>query len=246
MDSSQGSSFIPKSPVSGTVNKRRVRKIYVFTYLIYIAFVGSIIAAVGTWIYKLSVANELTTVQAALNAERDRFNQADLDRVTELNARITEAKSIFDNQVSVVQILEAVERVTLSSVDMRGFTFEKDVSTTLALELAAEASDFNTTLFQRQVLAGDPVLGGATVTNVTYASTPATEELPAESTVIFTVEKDIAPGSIKPVAGFAPSAQSSDVTSVPPTATTTVADEVTTDESEADTTAPAATLPPTP
>jgi hypothetical protein len=81
---------------------------------------------------------------------------------------------------------------------MRGFSFKKDVNTKLVLELSAQASDFNTTLFQRQVLAGDAVLGGSLVTNVTYASAPASEGTAEVSSVIFTVEKDVLPGTISP------------------------------------------------
>jgi hypothetical protein len=200
MDSSQGSSFIPKTPMSGSLSKRRVRKIYIFTYLIYTFFIGSLLAAGGVWFYKVTVQKELAAVQVALNEERERFNQADLEKVTELDARLIEAKNVFDAQVSVLQILKAVERITLASVDMHGFTFEKDVSAKLVLELSAEAGDFNTTLFQRQVLAGDAVLGGAEVTSVTYATTPETDGSPSGSSVMFKVEKDVLPGTIKPVA----------------------------------------------
>jgi len=198
MDSSQSSSFIPKTPMSGTLNKRRVRKMYIFTYLIYIFFISSLLAAGGTWFYKVSTQNKLAAVQSELNEERKKFNQADLEKVTELDSLIIEANKILTGQVSVVQILEAVERVTLVAVDMRGFLFEKDINTKLVLELSAEASDFNTTLFQRQVLSGDAVLGGATVTGVTYANTAASEDSKAKSSVLFTVEKDILPGTILP------------------------------------------------
>lgn len=195
MDSSQGSSFIPKAPVRGTVNKRRVRKVYVFTYLIYIFFIGSLLTAGGAWLYKLSVQRDLDAMKVTLNSEREQFNQADLERIRELNQRMEEVKRLLDNTVSMRSVLEAIEAVTVSAVDITGFSYHKEDSGALTLALAASADSFNTALFQRQVLASNPILAGATFDSVTYAGNNGDQ---AGEVITFTIDRELVRNSIQP------------------------------------------------
>ncbi len=215
MDSSQGSSFIPKSPVRGAVTKRRVRKVYLITYLIYVFFVGSLLASAGIWFYKFTVQNDLDAVKLALNEERDKFKQSDLEMVSELNLRMKEADRLLGEQVSVANLLRAIESTTLLSVDLAGFLYEKDISGELRLTLNAQADDFNSTLFQRQVLASNPVLAGASMVSVAYGAQEGDTTTQAEDTITFVIAKSIDPATIVPSVGTpltatAPSATAAD------------------------------------
>lgn len=198
MDSSQGSSFIPKTPVRGSVQKRRPRKIYVFSFLIYIFFIGTIIAAGIFWFIKYSEENELERVQAALTEERGRFNESELLRVSEVDARIDEASSLLNSQVSVLRILEAIESVTLSSVTMIGFDYMKAESAELVLALNAAAGDFNSARFQRQVISSNTVLAGSALENITYGAQADAGTGVVTDVVNFVLRKTIEPGAIKP------------------------------------------------
>ncbi len=201
MDSSQGSSFIPKSPVRGAVTKRRVRKVYLITYLIYVFFVGTLLASAGIWFYKFTVQNDLDAVKLALNEERDRFKQSDLEMVSQLNLRMKEADRLLSEQVSVANLLRAIESTTLLSVDLAGFLYEKDISGELRLTLNAQADDFNSTLFQRQVLASNPVLSGASMASVAYGAQAADATAAPEETITFVISKSIDPTTIAPSVG---------------------------------------------
>ncbi len=198
MDSSQGSSFIPKTPVRGSVQKRRPRKIYVFSFLIYIFFIGTIVAAGIFWFIKFSAENELETVQAALTEERGRFNESELLRVSEVDARIDEASTLLEGQVSVLRILEAIESVTLSSVTMIGFDYTKAESAELVLALNAAAGDFNSARFQRQVISSNPVLAGSVLQNISYGAQAEADTGVVNDVVNFVLRKTIEPGAIKP------------------------------------------------
>ena len=48
MEKPQGTSFIPKSPVKGTVKPRGVRKVYILTYVTYVLFFGTLISYKGS------------------------------------------------------------------------------------------------------------------------------------------------------------------------------------------------------
>ncbi len=200
MDSSQGSSFIPKSPVRGAVTKRRVRKVYLITYLIYVFFVGSLLASAGIWFYKFTVQNDLDAVKLALNEERDRFKQSDLEMVSQLNLRMKEADRLLSEQVSVANLLRAIESTMVLSVDLAGFLYEKDISGELRMTLNAQADDFNSTLFQRQVLASNPVLAGANMVSVAYGTQEGDATTQPEDTITFVIAKSIDPTTIVPTA----------------------------------------------
>ncbi len=198
MDSSQASSFIPKTPVRGAVNKRRVRKVYVITYLIYVFFLGTLLAAGATWFLKYSVEQSLTEVQSSLAEERNRFNQSDLSLVQELDQRMTEASQLLNSQVSVASVFEAIEDVTLASVNMTGFLYEKTINSSLVMTLNARAADFNTTQFQRQVLSANPVLAGSDIVSVEYGAQTDTVSAAVSDFVTFTISKTINPATVPP------------------------------------------------
>lgn len=198
MDSSQSSSFIPKSPVRGAVNKRRVRKIYVITYLIYVFFLGTLLAAGATWFLKYSAEQSLTAVQNSLTEERNRFNQSDLHLVQEIDQRMAESNQLLNSQVSIASVFEAIEDVTLASVNMNGFLYEKTINSSLVMTLNARAADFNTTQFQRQVLSANPVLAGSDLIEVEYGAQTDALTAAVSDFVTFTISKTINPATVPP------------------------------------------------
>jgi hypothetical protein len=216
MDSSQGSSFIPKAPVRGAVNKRRVRRVYVFTYLIYIVFTCSLLAAAGFWFVHYTADKKLADAQLRLTEERNKFNDSDVATVMQLNERMEEAEALIANHVSLVRALEAVEAVTVASVAMTGLQYTKEESARLSFSLVARTDDFNSARYQREVLSANPVLAGATLANVSFGVSDTGTESGAgdESVVSFHIEKTLEPGAIAPVidtANLVPDMDPSDV-----------------------------------
>ncbi len=59
MENPQGASFIPKSPVRGSTKPRKVRRVYVLTYVAFVCFIGSLLAAVGMFFYDLSIDRKI-------------------------------------------------------------------------------------------------------------------------------------------------------------------------------------------
>ena len=57
---SQSTSFIPQRPTQGKLKNRGVRKIYILTYVSYVLFFGTLIAAAG--VDSLSQIREITTL----------------------------------------------------------------------------------------------------------------------------------------------------------------------------------------
>lgn len=207
MDSSSGASFIPKSPVKGTVNRRRVRRVYIFTYIIYIFFIGTLIASGVTWFYQYTMERKLEDTKLALNDERSKFNQADLSRVNDVNHRLQEVRRILDRQVSLLSVFKAIEDTTLRSIQLSGFAYQRDLNSELTVNLLAKANDFNATLFQRQVLNGNPVLAQSTLSEVTYTAGVA-DDPGAGGSVSFTLTTPVSPALTAVTPGVPPNPSS--------------------------------------
>ncbi len=186
-------SFIPKQPSRGTVKQRGTRKIYVLTYISFVLFFGTLIAAGGTFFYKISVDSQLKVEKQKLTSQRNLFNLADFERVKELNKKLTSAQKLLDEHVSVISILEALEKSTLSTIQIKSFALDRSQYSKIALNLEAETEDFNSVLFQRKVFAENPVLQGASIADLALnTNTPEQILLGApKQSVVFTVAKDL-------------------------------------------------------
>ena len=193
MENQQGGSFIPKSPVRGTVKPSGVRKVYIFTYVAFVFFFGTLLATAGTFFYNISIESQLAAQKERLAQARNSFNQADLERVRELESRMDSAFGILNKKVSILTLLEALQDTTLRSVQIKGFEYIKNIDNSLNLKLAIETTDFNAALFQREVLSGSPVLKGATISDITHTNIDSVSEGESlsKSTVSFTVSKKL-------------------------------------------------------
>ena len=192
----QGTSFIPQRPAQGVVKKRGVRKIYILTYVSYVLFFGSALAAVGTFFYDSILDKQLQTQKANLVAEKDRFSQADIDSVLDLNEKISTAERRMDLHLSVLAIFEALETSVSQSLQLDSFSYKRDGAP--LVEVSGTAKVFNSLMFQRDILASNPILSGGSFAEVSLASTPPVDEATGE-VIVDKVETEIAFGLAKKV-----------------------------------------------
>lgn len=205
MEKFQGSSFIPKGPVRGTVKPRGVRRVYILTYVTYVLFFGTLLATAGVFMYGLSIDTQLVAEKDRLLQERESFNQADLERIRELELRMDTAFAILDRHVSLRSVLEALEATTLRPVQIYGFEYIKDIDNSLILTMTARTENFNNALFQREIFASNDVLNGATISELSFTeaelgdgSSIKTQEV--EFTIIKELSVDEIPYTIDPFA----------------------------------------------
>ena len=233
MGNQQGTSFIPKSPVRGAVKPAGVRKVYIFTYVSSVFFFGTLLATAGTFFYNISIDSQLSSQKARLSEERSSFNQSDLERVRELETRMKTAFNILDGKVSLHSLLIALEDTTLRSVQIVGLEYKKDVNNSLNLALLITTTNFNASLFQREIFSGNTVLKGSSVSEIIFTDGAAEgdSEVLAESEVTFTVSKELTKADI-PYEVTTFSAPATFVEEVDETETVTEADVITSDETE--------------
>lgn len=204
MPAPSNQSFIPKQPASAQLRKRSVRRIYILSYISFVVFFGVVIAAAGTFFYKVNVGTELENSEQTLVQLRSEFQSADFERVKFLATQLDEASQLLDRHVSLVAILKALEDSTVATVAYSSLDYTRTLPTELTLDVAGVTDNFNSLIFQRQVYGLDPsaVLSGAKIANFTstYASELETSEVQTlvgdeEQIVEFTLVQSIGPSN---------------------------------------------------
>lgn len=187
----QGTSFIPQRPTNGKTAPRRTRKIYVLAYLSYVLFFGSLLATAGVFFFNLSLDAQLGKQQQALNAERDLFNQGDIESIRDLEKRIGIAEERLNNHVSVLSIFEALEASAVQSIYFTSFSYQRQDDEFPLVTFTGDSSQFNNILFQREIFANNPILAGSEFKEVTLKTVADEETGSNTETVQFTLEKEV-------------------------------------------------------
>ncbi len=164
MVNTSGPSFIPKQPASGKLKQRKTRQIYVLSYVSFVVFFGTLIAAGGTFFLNYSTEKQLEAEKQTLADLRNGFNQADFERIKALDQQLMLAESLLARQVSVLSILDALKDNTLKTVKVSGFTVSQTNPGELMVNFAGETDNFNSVLFQREEFENDHVFSNVRMT----------------------------------------------------------------------------------
>lgn len=197
MASPQGPSFIPKQPAQGNIKRRKVRKVYVLAYVSFVLFFGTLVASVGTFLYKVSIEAQLEREKENLAEQRQRFDESDIAQVQELSKRLTTAKQLLNAHVSPLRLIESLEDATVETVQLTSFALTQDQTTGITISLEARTEEFNSVLFQRSVVSANPVLSGASFESITGSKADVSgENSNDEQLVTFLITKDLAASDI--------------------------------------------------
>jgi len=174
---SSGSSFIPQRPTRGKVAAKSFRKVYVLSYVSYLVFFSTLLAVAGIFVYKLSLESNLKNLQQELIAQKNLFTQTDLDRVQDLDQRITAAKQLIDAHASVHKVLIALDQVVADPVQFLGLVYDRTEDPRRPrLTLSAVAKQFNEVIFQEQILSANPVTRNFVMSDVNLSTQPVNPE----------------------------------------------------------------------
>lgn len=197
-ESQGGVSFIPKQPIRGGGTTKKVRKIYVLAYISFVMFFATLIAAGATFLYKISLENQLANAQVELTAQKDAFSQSDIARIQDLNNRMQSAKKVLDSHSSLTQLFASLEKSTIEQMQFKSFAYTREGSA-LTMVLQANTEDFNAVLFQRETLQDDSILAGSVIEELAGSQT---SEVTAGQTsedllVDFTLTKVFTPADLR-------------------------------------------------
>lgn len=154
-------SFIPKQTTgssSGSVSRPR-RYFNVFGFVGAVIFLGSLVLAVGVYIYKDLSEEMLAQKKVELQERKNTFNAGDIQSIRELDRRITVARTLLDAHLSPSLVFDALERRTVQGAYFNEFVFDRRESGSVEIVLGGEAVRFNTLALLGRQLSQDPVLG---------------------------------------------------------------------------------------
>lgn len=174
---SSGSSFIPQRPARGKVAAKSFRKIYVLSYVSYLIFFSTLLAVAGVFFYKLSLQAQLQGLKEDLVAQKNLFNQTDLDRIRNLDNRIDAATQLVQGHVSLLTIFSALAENITDPVQFLSFNYDRrEDARTPKLALSATAKDFDEVIFQKKVFGDAKITGNFFVDNVSLSTQPVDQE----------------------------------------------------------------------
>lgn len=189
-------SFIPKNPVQGGGKpKRKVRHIYIVTYLIYIFFGVTLLSAIGLWFYTQVLNSDLQSAQAELVAQSQQFDTRELERLEQLDGRLEQANRVFNSQVPVHTVFTALEEVLLNSVVVTGLSYQHEFNQ-VVVSFRTSFTNFNGALFQRQMIRNHPLFQSATIENISYAETADQETGLTTTNLTYDIVADLEPATI--------------------------------------------------
>ena len=102
--------------------------------------------------YKNYTSSQLETEVILLNTAVNTFSVQDFKRVQEFDAALTKAKSRVDNTVSVVSLLDELDRITAQPIQINELSLERRGDQDLFVTLNFSTETLDAALFQRKVV----------------------------------------------------------------------------------------------
>lgn len=158
MDSQSGGSFIPKKTPGKPVSKINTgRVIGVFGYVCYVIFFGALLLSLGMFGLSYYVQTNLLDRQDRLVTIREAVSEEKIQELITFDTHLRSAEQIFNSSFSVPYILEVLESVVAEPVVFYSLTLEQKGGN-VQVKGSALTNSFDATLFQREVLQGNPEL----------------------------------------------------------------------------------------
>lgn len=194
----QGTSFIPQRSTAGQSPKRIVRKVYVFTYIVYTFFFGTILSVFGIMAYGYLLDTQLEAEKNKLVSEEAKFNDAEIENVKKFDAQLKIVTERMNLHLSPLPIFSGLERSVSQLLTLNTFKYTRENDSAPKMEVTGEASVLNSLAFQQEVLKTEPIFIGAEFTQVTVTSAPPQNEKKVvvasdsyETTIPFSLNKTV-------------------------------------------------------
>jgi hypothetical protein len=199
MPNTPTTSFIPKQGPVKRNKQTATRQVHVLAVIAYVAFVASLIAAVGLFLYEGYIEKQLEREVNALSQEIKGFSDADMERVREFNGRLRQTEDRLEKGISIASVLAALEQATVKSASVEQLSLKKTEDSYLTLTAKLATNNFDSTLFQRGVYERNDVIDSVVISDLTLGV--PTEEDSAASGITFTATLQVPTEAVPSVVG---------------------------------------------
>ncbi|MDC1205535.1 hypothetical protein N8083_01670 [Candidatus Pacebacteria bacterium] len=170
MANTPGGSFIPKRSTGKVVPTRSGKRVYIFSYIAYVFFFGSLLSVLGVFFLNQQVANQLKSNIALVDAAQEDLNRGQLGLIRALDSRLKAADQILNLHAAPSVIFEALESVIVKDVQLNTFEYTRESSSRVLLALGGLTETFDVLLFQRDIIANSSLLSAASVVGVSFGA----------------------------------------------------------------------------
>lgn len=142
-------SFIPKQSL--VVERKQATNqnpIGIVNVLATIILLITIFSAVGLFLFEQYVAQSIERKRESLDRARAAFEPATIKELARLDARLGVAKTLLGAHIAPSALFDEIERMTLSSVRFKDFSFTELAAGKFAVTMAGEARSFNALALQ--------------------------------------------------------------------------------------------------
>ncbi len=193
MPSSSNASFIPKYNTNHKEHRGPKRQVFIGTLIVRILFFAVLVAAVFVFFYSEHLKSNLEEEVVALDAQIANFNDADLERVLSVDARLSQATAVHTGSVSFLKILTALETTLVNSAYLGELSISTNEKSEVEVTAKVITPDFDSTLFQQGVYEKAEAFSVFTMEKVAQEEIAASEDAPTEEVVTFGLEAIVDP-----------------------------------------------------
>ncbi|MCA9365652.1 hypothetical protein KC723_02055 [Candidatus Kaiserbacteria bacterium] len=169
MAQESNASFIPKRNPGKNLKRAVTRRVYLLTFLSYVALFLAIILAAALFGYKYYLNNQLTERVQQLKIETDSFDGAKMEAVVDRHRRIKMVEAILEKNVSLSNLLEVIDDHTAVTIQYEDVTIERKDVDTVALNAKIVTDNLDSAIFQRGVYNDDiEEIAGVQITDITF------------------------------------------------------------------------------
>lgn len=195
------------------------RQIHVLAVVAYVAFIASLIAAVGLFLYERYIEKQLESEVNALSQEIKGFSDADMERVREFNGRLRQTEDRLDKGISIASVLAALEQATVKSASVEQLSLKKTDDSLITLTAKLSTDNFDSTLFQRGVYERNGAIDSVVISDLSLEG--LSEEDSDASGITFTATLQVPTEAVPTVVGTLKPAEDIATTTITSTSSTT-------------------------
>lgn len=219
MPNTPTTSFIPKQGPVKRTKQTASRQIHVLAVVAYVAFIASLIAAVGLFLYERYIEKQLESEVNALSQEIKGFSDANMERVREFNGRLRQTEDRLDKGISIASVLAALEQATVKSASVEQLSLKKTDDSLITLTAKLSTDNFDSTLFQRGVYERNNAIDSVVISDLSLEG--LSEEDSDASGITFTATLQVPTEAVPTVVGTLKPAEDIATTTITSTSSTT-------------------------
>lgn len=200
MVNAPGGSFIPKRSTGKVSPVRSGKRIYVFSYVTYVLFFGTLLSVAGIFFLNQQAERQLAAHISMLEEERASFDGTRISEIKALDRQLSLAEDLLNRHAAPSIIFDELEDIVLKTVQFTSFSYNREPGKGARLALTGKTASFDVLIFQREVINESDFLASADLVSVGYGS--VSEEIGAadrqnpqtiervDATVIFSFADD--------------------------------------------------------